>query len=132
MQSITTAKNLVLDLTMPAGREGYLTVDYYDSGGAVVHMYPTAAAGDGKVAPAQHLGLGNDGKTAGSKEPTYTVGTPYGPNMIVAMVSAKPLFRKARPQQENAQAYVAALQERLNPEGIADRVSTFRFFDAKP
>jgi eukaryotic-like serine/threonine-protein kinase len=101
-------------VTMPQF-PGYVRVDYLGHDGSVVHLYPTVAD------PSQHfvavkaeklaagtvlrLGDGEPGR------PLWEVGPPYGTDMIVAVVSAKPLLPADPPT--NADASAATYLRRL-------------------
>ena len=110
-------ETIVLTVTAPADLDGYLYVDYYDTGGSVVHMLPAPGHPDNRVKPGQKIMLGA-AKQPGER--TYTVGEPYGPNLVTVLASAKPLFGQARPEEEPAEPYFAELRARLaGPQGAA-------------
>jgi serine/threonine-protein kinase len=98
---------LILDLAMPSGSGGFLRVDFYDTSGTVQHLYPGNESG--AVRAGQSVTLGKDG--------SYEMGAPFGPNMIVALLSPQRLFPTARPAQEDARAYLSVLEGRLKTVG---------------
>jgi hypothetical protein len=98
-----------LRLTMPdfASR---LRVDYIAHDGSVQHLYPQLA--DPKV------GLTADpprsfaaGEAVPLGHPAWTIGEPYGTDMIIAVASSEPLFDKPRPgNAETADVYLRDLR----------------------
>ncbi len=84
----------------------WLTVDYFASDGSVAHLDP------GPGNPARVRGAGAEVLLHGT--PPWTVGPPFGRDMIVAIASTKPLFTTARPESEQASAYLAALATALD------------------
>jgi hypothetical protein len=100
-------------LVMPdfAGR---LRVDYIAHDGTVQHLYPQLA--DAKVGiaadpphsfkPGEVVPLGN---------PAWTIGEPYGTDMITAVASSEALFDKPRPSNaEAAEVYLRDLQAAID------------------
>ncbi|MDE2198293.1 MAG: protein kinase [Rhodospirillales bacterium] len=96
-------------LTMPdfASR---LHVDYVAHDGSVQHLYPQLADAKSGLAadpprgfaPRESVDLGN---------PAWTIGEPYGTDMIIAVASAEPLFGKPRPgNAETVAGYVGELR----------------------
>jgi eukaryotic-like serine/threonine-protein kinase len=96
----------------PGDREGYLTVDVFDPPNAVVHMMPLPERGAERVAFRQKVVLGGVGANGGGFR-TYTVGPPFGPAMVVAILSDRPLFADARAESEPAASYLRALTGRI-------------------
>jgi eukaryotic-like serine/threonine-protein kinase len=84
-----------LKLTTP-DYSGFLRVDYIVHDGSVQHLYPQIADAKASIAAdpprvfAAHdaIALGN---------PAWTIGEPYGTDMIIAVVSSDPLFTAPRP-----------------------------------
>ncbi len=96
-------------LTMPdfASR---LHVDYVVHDGSVQHLYPQLADAKSGLAadpprgfaPRESVDLG---------DPAWTIGEPYGTDMIIAVASAEPLFGKPRPgNAETVAGYMGALR----------------------
>ena len=102
---------LVLTIKAP-DRYSYVYVDYFSLDGNVVHMLPSAASKDNRLAASGQTTLGNDG--AGG---SWTVGEPFGTELIAVISSPKPLFAKARPEVEPAAGYLADLQKSLAKMG---------------
>lgn len=118
-------------LTMPdfASR---LHVDYVAHDGSVQHLYPQLADAKSGLAadpprgfaPREAIELGN---------PAWTIGEPYGTDMIIAVASAEPLFGRPRPGNaepvagyigELRAAIVAARQRGVFVSGAALAVET--------
>ena len=95
---------LVVNITTPP-YEGYVTVDYFELDGSVLHMVPSPRA-RANQAPANYSatigGMGN-----------WIVAKPFGTEMIALIVTPAPLFEAARPETEPKAAYLKALEQRL-------------------
>ena len=95
---------LVVNITTPP-YEGYVTVDYFELDGSVLHMVPSPRA-RANQAPASYSatigGMGN-----------WIVAKPFGTEMIALIVTPAPLFEAARPETEPKAAYLRALEQRL-------------------
>jgi hypothetical protein len=100
-------------LTMPdfAGR---LRVDYVAHDGSVQHLYPQIA--DPKIgitADPPRTWAAN--QTINLAHPAWTIGSPYGTDMIIAVASSQPLFDRQRPQNaETAATYLRDLQAAID------------------
>lgn len=105
----------VLTLTVKAGaRGGFLTVDYYDLEGNAVHMLPMPLRRNDKLAAGGSLTLGADHASATTEERVYTISPPYGPGMIVAVLTQSPLFRSDRAEVEPVRDYVGSFRGALS------------------
>lgn len=105
----------VLTLAVKAGAQGgFLTVDYYDLEGNVVHMLPMPLRRDDKLAAGGSITLGADHASATTEERVYTISAPYGPGMIVAVLTRKPLFRSDRAEVEPVRDYVGNFRGALS------------------
>ena len=96
-----------LEVTVTAGMSGYLTVDYIDMEGNAIHMVPMRLRRDDRVDAGRPVTLGI------AKSPSdrvYTIAPPYGPAMILALVTREPLFPAEREEVEPAGAYLATLR----------------------
>ncbi len=112
-------ENPVIDLRLPAGAQGFLYVFYVDAEGQVYHFLPHNARQSHTVPP---LGSMVDGKRqvrltypyaeASTERLGFRVASPFGTNMVVAMLTPRPLFDGLRPREES----IAALQEALAPK----------------
>ncbi|MGH7120925.1 MAG: serine/threonine-protein kinase [Acetobacteraceae bacterium] len=96
---------IAFHLSMPEF-PAWLTVDYFASDGSVAHLDP----GPGNPARLEEAGAA----LLLHGTPAWTVGPPYGRDMIVAIASAKPLFATKRPESERASAYLPALAAALD------------------
>jgi hypothetical protein len=104
---------LIVAVTAHASASSYLYVDFYDSTGAVVHMLPTPLRPNNRVTLNQRITIGTSPARARRNERIYVVAPPFGMSRLVAMTSAQPLFSAARPEQESAKTYLAALAHAL-------------------
>ena len=102
-------QNLILDLRGPSF-PAYLQVDYFTLEGYVVHLWPNGLEKE------HRLGVGGQrrlGDPAGGGR-FWTVGQPFGRELVVAIASAKPLFPALRPEAEQATGYLAELRKALS------------------
>ena len=99
---------LILDIAGPP-HPTMLQVDYYTSDGAVVHLAPNPADGDVRLEAAGERRLG---ERVGSSR-FWSVGPPFGAELIVALATNKPLFAAPRPESEAASAYLTALKQAM-------------------
>jgi hypothetical protein len=91
---------LNLDISFPV-YDSFLHVAYIQRSGLVGHILP----GHGQVWPAR--------ATNYVERTGYDIGPPYGVEMILALATEQPLFSPPRPQFEPAEAFLAALRQRL-------------------
>jgi eukaryotic-like serine/threonine-protein kinase len=112
-------EKLVLDLTMP-NFPNYPTIDYLMADGNVLHLWPrpagqpavvTAEAYGEAQPPERKIAIGD--LRAGVGSPSYTIGAPFGRELIMVVAARAPLFRSARPAIEPAAAYLDALEKAL-------------------
>lgn len=96
-----------LEVTVTAGMPGYLTVDYIDIEGNAIHMVPMRLRRDDRVDAGRPITLGV-AKSASDR--VYTIAPPYGPAMILALVTREPLFPAEREEVEPAGPYLASLR----------------------
>lgn len=106
--ALAAGQDLVLDLRS-AEAAGAVQVDYFMVDGGVVHLLPNpsepAAALD--AGATRRLGERN-GKTR-----FWTIGPPFGRELILVLTSASPLFPAPRPETEPAAAYLEELKRAL-------------------
>ena len=118
---------LVLTIKAP-GRSSYIYVDYFSLDGNVVHMLPSPASRDNRLAASAQTTLGNGGPGG-----SWTVGEPFGTELVTVISSPKPLFTKVRQEVEPAAGYLADLRKSLaragtdpGTAGIAAEISFIR------
>ncbi|MBV9734481.1 MAG: protein kinase [Acidisphaera sp.] len=100
---------IIARLAMP-DFAGYLRADYLSHDGTVFHMSPAKADAAHLYAAGSHVTLG---------QPTanftgWQVDQPYGSDMIIAVASSQALFSRARPEVEQADAYLRELQAAID------------------
>ncbi len=121
--------SLALEIRAPA-RPVDLRVDYFTIDGSVVHLLPNPSdQGTALAAGAlRHLG---DRAEGGRR---WTVGPPYGTEMLLTIATPEPLFPNARPEQEPAADYLAALARALAslPDDAPAPLATVRFITTGP
>ena len=125
---------LIVNASGTTAYSGYLYVDYLDNEGNVVHMLPMQLHPDNRMKPGQVITLGTQSTGGKAGERIYQIDAPYGPNLIVAIASPKPLFRKARvEEQESAELYLSALAQELKAAaadpGGGRLVATYTMFN---
>ncbi|HLJ06662.1 MAG TPA: protein kinase [Acetobacteraceae bacterium] len=100
-------------LAMPdfAGR---LRVDYIGHDGSVQHLYPQIADPKNSIT-ADPPRTWNASQIVDLSNPVWTIGPPYGTDMIIAVASSQPLFERSRPQNgETAAIYLRDLQAAID------------------
>ena len=107
---------LVIDIAA-SSEPRYVAVDYVAHSGEVLRLYPNAG-GDGYLPAGQPLRLGD-----GSAGPAWTVGAPFGEDLVLVTLSAQP-FTANPALSERADSYRARLQQRLSQDG-----GSFRLFE---
>jgi eukaryotic-like serine/threonine-protein kinase len=105
---------LILDITGPPYK-ALLQVDYYTTDGNVVHLLPNPADADSGLEAA---GARRLGERIGSGR-FWSVGPPFGHELVVAMASIAPLFSTPRPEIEPASAYLSALKQAIDAQPVA-------------
>jgi len=112
---------LIVSVGGTSAYSGYLYVDYFDNEGNVVHMLPMQLHPDNRMKPGQVMTLGTQSEGGKPGERVYQIEAPFGPNLIVAIASPKPLFKRPRAnEQESAAAYLPVLAEELGAAAAAD------------
>ena len=94
----------------------YLYVSYIQADGSVVHLVQPNGLVPQPTLPNQTLefGSGTDGK------PKFTVGPPFGREMIIAIASRSPLFEHALPAQQTERDYLSELRRALIYKPVPD------------
>jgi hypothetical protein len=93
---------------------GWLTLDYFDSAGNVVHLVPSGAVPELWLDPQEAVAFGGGGpRDVTGGRVRVEIGPPYGKDIAVALVSSQPLFAEPRPPVEPAGAYLADLARRV-------------------
>lgn len=94
-----------------------LQVDYFMVDGTVVHLLPNPLETSGKVAAGKTRRLGDP--MAGGRY--WTVGPPFGVELIMVVATETPLFATPRLEAESASAYLADLKAALASAGPTAR-----------
>jgi serine/threonine protein kinase len=104
---------LIVDATATPQFSGYLYVDYFDADGNVVHMLPTPphAKNAMKAGETVTLGAPKEGGKTGAR--VYEISEPFGPALVTAISSPKPLFPPRVQEMESATSYLAVLNRAL-------------------
>jgi hypothetical protein len=87
----------------------YLYVSYIQADGYVVHLVQPAGLVAQPTLPDQMLSFG-DGRDGGA---TFTVGAPFGREMVIVIASRSPLFDHALPVQQTEREYLTELRRAL-------------------
>jgi hypothetical protein len=118
--SLVRGKPLSMTITAPSF-DAYIYVDLFRPDGKVQHLIPNALDTLRRL-PARSLY--SVGKPPGTFT-TWTIGEPTGDQVIAVVAAREPLFEAARPETEDAKAYLTDLGTRLNaslsksPGGVA-------------
>ena len=102
---------LVFTIKAPE-HHSYIYVDYFSLDGNVVHMLPNPASRDNRLAASGQTTLGN-----GGPGDSWTVGEPFGTELITVISSTKPLFSRVRQEVEPSAGYLADLHKALDRLG---------------
>ncbi|KID07637.1 DUF4384 domain-containing protein [Leisingera sp. ANG1] len=103
-------ERLFFDLTAP-DYPAYVYVDYFDAGGAVLHLSPNELVPLAEAAPKTALRVG--AKEAGDPGLQITVAPPYGQEIAVAFAASHPLYDSLRPLSEPAEPYLEFLRAQV-------------------
>lgn len=113
-----------------AGYEGYLYVDYYTVGGDVAHLYPhPREPGSGRlIRPGEQFSVG------ASEQLFWTVGPPFGQELITVIASPVPLFAGDPEHEiESARDYLPRLRDLLEAQaGNGQLAADFLFMQTEP
>ncbi len=106
-------QDLIIDVAAPTGRPGHLTVDFIDPAGDVSHLMPSPLYPQSEVGAGATVSLG---RTADGRH-LFTIGPPFGQQMILAVWTAEPLFDRREILGGTVDGYLHLLVRRL--ESIA-------------
>ncbi|TWA67919.1 uncharacterized protein DUF4384 [Azospirillum brasilense] len=118
-------QDLAFDVAAP-DFPAHLQVDYFTSDGDVIHLLPNPLEISGRVEAGAVRRLGERG--AGGR--FWSIGPPYGHELIVVIASPTPLFASPRPEAEPASSYLPALKQALDAAAPAT-VATARFLKTR-
>ncbi|MBK3734827.1 DUF4384 domain-containing protein [Azospirillum brasilense] len=118
-------QDLVFDVAAP-DFPAHLQVDYFTSDGDVIHLLPNPLEISGRVEAGAVRRLGERG--AGGR--FWSIGPPYGHELIVVIASPTPLFASPRPEAEPASSYLPALKQALDA-AAPTTVATARFLKTR-
>lgn len=118
-------QDLVFDVAAP-DFPAHLQVDYFTADGDVIHLLPNPLEVSGRVDAGAVRRLGERG--AGGR--FWSIGPPYGHELIVVIASPTPLFAAPRPEAEPASSYLPALKQALDAAPPAT-VATARFLKTR-
>ena len=92
----------VLTLSIPS----YLHLAYFQADGSVVNLMQSSPQNLRTLQPSTLVRMG-DGQNG---RPTFRIGGPFGPEMLLAITSKSPLFESSRPQVETEREFLTALR----------------------
>jgi hypothetical protein len=123
---LTGGQDLVLDIRatdIAAPVQVHVQVDYFTVDGGVVHLLPNPLEPVARLEDGATRRLGErNGRTR-----FWTVGPPFGHELIVVVTSNAPLFPAPRPEAEPAAAYLPELKRALAGPGAEGALATVRF-----
>lgn len=105
---------VAVTVEIPGDADGHhLHVAFLDHAGKVVHLLPNPMASDTRVAAGQRVRLGVEAyeRLAGVRD--YRVTPPFGPGMILAILSVRPLPGVGAAEVEPLAAFLASLDSAL-------------------
>jgi hypothetical protein len=115
-------ERLSLDVRAP-GFDSYLYIDYFDSGGQVLHLYPNERDRFNLRPWRSRFVL--------FKTPPWTVCGNVGQQLVAMTAAARPLFPARRPEVEDAQEYIANFGEAIKKLPQGQVAATLLFFDLR-
>lgn len=118
-------QELVFDVAAP-DFPVHLQVDYFTSDGNVIHLLPNPLETSSRVDSGAVRRLGERG--GGGR--FWTIGPPFGHELLIVIASPAPLFASPRPEAETAASYLPILKQAL--DGAAPgTLATARFLKTK-
>ncbi len=112
-------ENPVIDVLLPQAATGFLYAFYVDAEGQVFHLIPHLSRQTHTLPPIgepvgdkMRVRLTYPVSEASTEKLGFRVVAPFGTNIVVAVLSPRPLFDGLRPRAES----IAALQEALAPQ----------------
>lgn len=108
------SQDLVVDVVAP-GFPAHVQVDYFSADGNVVHLLPNPLETSGRVEAGASRRLGD--RKAGGR--FWTVGPPFGVELVVVVAAPAPLFPTPRPEAEATAAYLPELKRALDTASAA-------------
>ena len=87
----------------------YLYVAYVQADGSVVQLQQPQGTVPSPILPNQTLVFGDGAEN----RPKFTIGPPFGPEMIIALASRSPLFDVELPATQTERDYLSALRRAL-------------------
>ncbi len=126
---LSSGDPLILEIKAPA-RPVRVQVDYFTTDGTVVHLLPNPSDSGTALAAGASRRLGD--RADGGRH--WTVGPPYGSELLLTIATTEPLFPTPRPEQEPAADYLAALVEALAamPDDAPTALAAARFITTGP
>ncbi|MBK1837095.1 serine/threonine protein kinase [Azospirillum sp. YIM B02556] len=111
--ALNAGEPLILEIRAPA-HPVQLQVDYFTIDGTVVHLLPNPSDSHAALPAGASRRLGKDpGGETGKSERSWTIGPPFGTEMLLTIATAAALFPTPRPEQESAADYLLALADAL-------------------
>ena len=120
---------LILEIDAPA-RPVRIQADYFTIDGTVIHLLPNPSDRGTALAAGASRRLGD--RADGGRY--WTIGPPYGSELLLTIATAEPLFPTPRPEQEAVADYLAALVEALAtlPDDAPAPLAVARFITTGP
>lgn len=126
---LSSGDPLILEIGAPA-RPVRIQADYFTIDGTVIHLLPNPSDSGTTLAAGASRRLGD--RADGGRH--WTIGPPYGSELLLTIATAEPLFPTPRPEQEAAADYLAALVEALAtlPDDAPAPLAAARFITTRP
>ncbi|WP_148219489.1 DUF4384 domain-containing protein [Azospirillum sp. B510] len=125
---------LTLEIKAPA-HPVRVQVDYFTVDGTVIHLLPNPSDGGTALDAGASRRLGDKPEAGAARQRRFwTIGPPYGIELLLTIATAAPLFPAPRPEQEPAADYLAALADALAamPEDAVAALADARFIATGP
>ncbi|MEM6617718.1 MAG: protein kinase [Pseudomonadota bacterium] len=132
-------ENPVIEVELPADRDGYLHVAFVDLAEQVFHLLPHQARTQNTIQTIGNV-AGDTRKVrvtfpvseASIQQLGFNVVEPLGINIVLAVVTDEPLFPDLRPRAESNGAFLEALDGRLARVEADGGLVTWRFLLTEP
>jgi hypothetical protein len=126
--SFQDEEHLVIELA-PEDDARHVYLDYFTHEGEVLHLLPGSDYPDNVVPAGTGLIVGDPQQG----QPVWQIGAPFGQDLLVALVAARPLYQGRRPDVEGTETYLAFLRDRMASVAPEDAVrAAYRVVETVP
>jgi hypothetical protein len=121
-------EHLVIELA-PQDEARHVYLDYFTHEGEVLHLLPGSDHPDNLVPAGAALIVGDPQQG----QQVWQIGPPFGQDLLVALMTGRPLYQGQRPDVEGAETYLAFLRDRMARVAPEDTVRVaYRMVETVP